>query len=344
MLSDYVIRWINAVIIGLVLYFMVYIMVFFQEGGTISTDPSYLDNTISSAYVMGIAFLLIIVEAFWFENKNGKNLHQRFMSTENPASSLFVGIFFAPKFAIGLYALSNIIRWHNSLLPALLPKNSRNSPSVLLGLEYSFWIHVIPMTLCMFLGVLQFIPQVRKWKNFSFHRVNGWIIVWASIISMVGATCIVILESFGIRKRLGMKIGSAPFWFLQSSLTLLVLLTSICVAFGAYYAMVKDIPRHSAWMYRLVACWVGGAGARTFFVPSMFLTMPLLGDCAPTSALLASFLVPLLLVEIWIQLSGRFDNKTKNKEEIRADENFRLSQSAEEGKSDGNAPSYKTFE
>eukprot|EP00468_Gymnochlora_sp_CCMP2014_P000498 CAMPEP_0167743088 /NCGR_PEP_ID=MMETSP0110_2-20121227/1816_1 /TAXON_ID=629695 /ORGANISM="Gymnochlora sp., Strain CCMP2014" /LENGTH=72 /DNA_ID=CAMNT_0007627409 /DNA_START=835 /DNA_END=1053 /DNA_ORIENTATION=- len=72
--------------------------------------------------------------------------------------------------------------------------------------------------------------------------------------------------------------------------------------------------------------------------------MPLLGDCAPTSALLASFLVPLLLVEIWIQLSGRFDNKTKNKEEIRADENFRLSQSAEEGKSDGNAPSYKTFE
>eukprot|EP00469_Lotharella_globosa_P008721 CAMPEP_0167780038 /NCGR_PEP_ID=MMETSP0111_2-20121227/5132_1 /TAXON_ID=91324 /ORGANISM="Lotharella globosa, Strain CCCM811" /LENGTH=293 /DNA_ID=CAMNT_0007670499 /DNA_START=122 /DNA_END=1003 /DNA_ORIENTATION=+ len=272
------------------------------------------------ATVWGFAvFLIILFEMFCFRNSKGLTFWERYGDT--PAMYLAIALVFAHCLGFGCYVIVSIIMGRNTLDPA---DNTDEMPKALKEIvDIFFWPHAVGMMICMIATVLQFVPQIRVWKNHAFHRWNGWLIVVAGTIGVLAAFVINTLELY-IPNRYGSPNTSIHFW--MESLDFYVAgvgcLTSSTL--GAYYAVARDIPRHAAWMHRLVAWWFSASAARIYFVPLFGLFTEAAGfQAAPWMEAWTSLLLPVLLIEIWIQYSGRFEalkQQVNEKDDVASDE------------------------
>lgn len=116
-------------------------------------------------------------------------------------------------------------------------------------------LHVIPGTLFLLLGPLQFVPSIRAhWPR--FHRNSGRIFVASGLITAVTAISInIIFPPFGgIFKSLAVFIFGAA-----QIITLIVAVHAI---------LRRNIVRHRAWMVRAFAIGLSISTMRFYFIPA----------------------------------------------------------------------------
>mmetsp|Transcript_19060 Transcript_19060/g.46799 ORF Transcript_19060/g.46799 Transcript_19060/m.46799 type:complete len:358 (-) Transcript_19060:106-1179(-) len=293
----------NAIVAIGVVFQCIYMFTFFADGGSLLTDPRLFDNGTTAMQIWFAVLFLAGFEMLYFRDTKGKTFWERYANT--PASYLAIALVFAHMIGFGCYAALNVVLGRNTLNPAdgtdQLPKNLQEA------IDIVYWPHVIGMGVCMLSTFLQFVAQIRKWKRYTFHRWNGWLIVVAGTIGVLAGFAINVLELY-IPVRYGAPNTSIHFWMesMQFFAGGAGALTSSTL--GAYYAVKRDIPRHAAWMHRLPAWWMSASAARIYFIPLYPVLFGVFGAKAgPWIEAWISLLLPVIIMEFWIKYSGRFD-------------------------------------
>mmetsp|Transcript_8462 Transcript_8462/g.16642 ORF Transcript_8462/g.16642 Transcript_8462/m.16642 type:complete len:315 (+) Transcript_8462:2228-3172(+) len=256
----------NGVVAMAIVLQCIYYFTGFAEGSSLLTDPRLIDNMTNATFSGFAVFLIILFEMVCFRNPKGATFWERYGDT--PAMYLAIALIFAHCLGFGCYVIVSIVTARNTLDPA---DNTDTMPKALKEMvDIFYWPHAVGMMVCMIATVLQFVPQIRTWKKHAFHRWNGWLIMVASTIGVLAAFVINTLELY-IPNRYGSLNTSIHFWMesLDFYVTGVGALTSSTL--GAYYAVKRDVPRHAAWMHRLVAWWFSASAARIYFVPLLSL-------------------------------------------------------------------------
>jgi len=127
----------------------------------------------------------------------------------------------------------------------------------------AFIVHLALIIIWCFLGVLQFVPMVRKSLSFAYHRAAGSIFLCVSVgVAISGLS--MATRAFG-----GTFIGQVGMFVLS--------LCFLIAAFNGYWSIkVKNIPAHRDWMTRLFAYGTSVITLR-IFIPLGLLISPRLG-------------------------------------------------------------------
>lgn len=119
-------------------------------------------------------------------------------------------------------------------------------------------LHIIPGTVFMLLGPLQFITTIRnRWPK--IHRWSGWAFITAGLVTAITAITVNLVFPLvgGLFKSLAVYIFSA-----YQIIALLIALQAI---------LRRNIKSHRAWMIRSFAIGLSVSTMRLFFVPVYFL-------------------------------------------------------------------------
>ena len=110
--------------------------------------------------------------------------------------------------------------------------------------------HVVSGMWIMFLGPLQLLSRVRKWREYKLHRYNGRALLLAVIPNQVSALWLAIA---GISDdHIGPHMYTKVF---RAGLGVLVAFTVVFASLGYYYIRQRNIKKHGEFMIRLMACW-----------------------------------------------------------------------------------------
>mmetsp|Transcript_12208 Transcript_12208/g.29141 ORF Transcript_12208/g.29141 Transcript_12208/m.29141 type:complete len:346 (-) Transcript_12208:327-1364(-) len=276
---------------------------------TIAAETDYYVRMQRVTFWTFVVVLMASAQALLFCNTQGKNFFERYQST--PGWQLSCAAFFCGFAALGIYAIILAGEGQISLDdPDMLPNMtySKQLPTAPLRSTFkvSFWVHVIGNILPMLMVPLQFIPQLRHWRQFLFHRWVGRTLVATGLLSMAAAQVLLVIE-FYIQNKYGLELWSIDWWLLQIGMELLLVGTTSCLACGFYYAVKRDIPRHAEWMHRLVAFWFAGPISRTFLQAATEWGTEVMGYGPWTwFSFFLDYVPSVIVMEIYIQKSGRF--------------------------------------
>jgi len=148
----------------------------------------------------------------------------------------------------------------------------------------AFIAHLALIIVWCFLGVLQFLPRVRKSLSFAYHRAAGRVFLLVSVGVAISGL-LMATRAFG-----GPFAGQVGLYALS--------LSFLIAAVNGYKAIrVKDIPAHRDWMIRLFAYGTSVITLR-IFVPLGLLISPRLGlyttkKCDVIAALIGNNLITL---------------------------------------------------
>jgi uncharacterized membrane protein len=152
------------------------------------------------------------------------------------------------------------------------------------------FIHIIPGTLFMVLGPLQFVPGIRaRWV--AFHRWSGRVFVASGFIIGISA----LVMSLGLR----MAIGGANE---TAAITLFALVFLFDLSKAFIHIRRREIARHREWMIRAFAIGLAVAAIRPI-VGAFFATSPFT-HLTPRqffgTAFWIGFTLALIAAEAWI--------------------------------------------
>ena len=126
-----------------------------------------------------------------------------------------------------------------------------------------FIIHLAFIIPWCFIGVLQFVPSIRKSLAFQYHRLAGRIFLCLSLVVAVSGLAMV-TKAFG-----GSFVGQIGMFTLS--------VVFLIAAFNGYWSILsKNIPAHRDWMLRLFAYGTSVITLRVFMFVGLQLS-PALG-------------------------------------------------------------------
>eukprot|EP01035_Chromulina_nebulosa_P033902 gene33902-45411_t len=126
-----------------------------------------------------------------------------------------------------------------------------------------FIIHLAFIIPWCFIGVLQFVPSIRKSLSFQYHRLAGRIFLFLSVVVAISGLALV-TKAFGgtFDGQIGMFTLTVAF---------------LIAAFNGYWSILsKNIPAHRDWMLRLFAYGTSVITLRVFMFIGLQLS-PVLG-------------------------------------------------------------------
>ena len=179
------------------------------------------------------------------------------------------------------------------LHPAALP--SRNNPAAALDVHFAghralALAHILPASLFMLLGPLQFVRRIRS-KHPRFHRWSGRVFLTAG--GIVGVTGL----SMAFRKTIG---------GLDEKAAIILFGTFFVIAFskGLWHAIHREFAQHREWMIRGYAIGLAIAAIRA--IMGTFFAGALLRGHTPApsqffgSAFWIGFVLQFIVAELWI--------------------------------------------
>merc|ERR1712216_446506 len=157
-------------------------------------------------------------------------------------------------------------------------------------------VHVVTGVPMMLSGPLQFLKNIRQWKDFRFHRWNGRILLLLLIPNQISAVALAI----GLTNdHLGPHDYSKVF---RVGLALMAFFTLLYGGCGFYFIRRKDIKRHGEFMMRLMSCW--------FSIPFFRMMIPFFEAFFGVRWSFAAsgwcWVVSFIVTEVYIQKSQRF--------------------------------------
>jgi hypothetical protein len=153
---------------------------------------------------------------------------------------------------------------------------------------YMTFFHVVPGSLFMLLGLLQFTPQIRG-KYPEFHRLCGKIFIVTGIISLIVAFLIVAKFPLGGMNEIVPTI-------------LFGLIFAYCVFRAYWYARKKRFGLHREWVIRTFGLGLGISSIRIFFFALQHLFG--LSDYENIGiSFWLGFSINLMIAEVWINYS-----------------------------------------
>lgn len=230
------------------------------------------------------------LEMYWFRDKSGQSWHERY--GETPASTMLVGILYACFWGMVVHVIALIATQDCDICGDAFPISSKSY------YHAAYWIHVVPSGVIALFGPFQFTPKVRKYCDFCIHRWIGRLVLLASAVHQASATVLLVSNLFFNKKEVSYRIYSSAF----------IIKNMICwtaTVKGFITARQKRIAEHGIWMYRLGGMWVVTIiTAHVVIYPIAFIVGQ---DLSFTVSEWANLIIPILLVEIYVRKSGRFD-------------------------------------
>lgn len=157
-------------------------------------------------------------------------------------------------------------------------------------------VHIIPGTIFMLLGPLQFITSIRtRWPK--IHRWSGWAFITAGLVTAITAITVnlVFPPVGGLFKSLAVYIFST-----YQIVALLIALQAI---------LHRNIKRHRAWMIRSFAIGLSVSTMRLFFVPVYFM-YGLPNDFTIGLGMWVGFVLNILVAEFILWREPRYTQRT----------------------------------